>query len=231
MDRAMINKDACLAVIRSAILIWVAINALACTSTAPSPSADKAGTPRAGLDAAAASFADALGVRCDDAASASGCILGNLDAGDYYDVELSPSCGANGLFAGVAAADSDLLDTLPVTGSNVQTNATLGQGQFVCVQAIARAGRQPAYYYVAAMSPEGGHPCEQRELCECYGMRPVDFGAQVRSGIACTVDTTGHVQGDCGRGWINAKSLERSRTRHAHPRVRHLVSRPALTAD
>lgn len=212
MDRTMIDKDACLAVIRSAVAVGIAFSILACASTASSPSAHATGTA-AGLDAARMSLAELLGARCDETASGRGCILGNLDAGDYYDLEFSPGCGANGLFAGVAAADAALLDTLPVTGSSVQTNATLGQGQLVCVQAIARTG-QPAYYYVAAISPENVPACEQRELCERYGMRPVDLGAQARSGIACTVDTTGHVLGDCGRGWINAKSLEVFSTGH-----------------
>ena len=197
-----------MAMIRSAVVVWIAIGALACTSTTPSPSADKAEAPRAGLDIAAASLADSLGARCDDPASGRGCILGNLDAGDYYDVELSPHCHAKGVFAGVVDASADLLDTLPVTDSDVRTNARLGQGQFVCVQATARAGRQPAYYYVAAMPPEGIRACERRDICERYGMRQIDFVAQARRGIACTVDTDGHVQGDCGRGWINAKSLE-----------------------
>ena len=168
----------------------------------------ESGAPRVFPAAANASLVDALGIRCDDSASGGGCILGNLDAGDYYDVNLSPACNANGQFAGVVDADPALLDTLPVTGSNVRTNARLRQGQFVCVQVIARAGQQPAYYYVAAISPDRTGACEGREICERYGMRPVDFEAQVRSGIACMTDANGHVQGDCARGWINAKSLE-----------------------
>ncbi|WP_146094466.1 hypothetical protein [Xanthomonas arboricola] len=53
----------------------------------------------------------ASGVQCADANMAKGCTAGNVDAGDFYDVELSPACGDAGLFAGVAQAKGvDALD-------------------------------------------------------------------------------------------------------------------------
>ncbi|UKE77392.1 hypothetical protein [Xanthomonas graminis] len=45
---------------------------------------------------------EASGVRCTDTKSAHGCTAGNPDAGDVYDVALSPDCGDDGFFASVA---------------------------------------------------------------------------------------------------------------------------------
>nr|WP_237654002.1 hypothetical protein [Xanthomonas translucens] len=45
---------------------------------------------------------EASGVRCTDTKAARGCTAGNPDAGDIYDVALSPDCGDDGFFASVA---------------------------------------------------------------------------------------------------------------------------------
>lgn len=155
-----------------------------------------------------ASLAARVGARCDDETTGKGCISGNLDAGDFYEVELLPNCGTDGFFAGVVATDTPLLDTLPVTGSDARTNARLSQHQFACIQAIARAGQQPFYYYIAAISPSSVKACEGREICTRYGERPVHFEAQAVSGSACAVDADGRVRGDCAQGWVDAGALD-----------------------
>lgn len=58
----------------------------------------------ASLNDRLATLLQASGVQCADANMAKGCTAGNVDAGDFYDVELSPACDDAGLFAGVAQA-------------------------------------------------------------------------------------------------------------------------------
>ena len=101
----------------------------------------------ASLNDRLATLLQASGVQCADANMAKGCTAGNVDAGDFYDVELSPACDDAGLFAGVAQASGvDALDAVPTTGSSVVARARLAQGQLVCIQAIGRAGQNPLYY-------------------------------------------------------------------------------------
>ncbi|MCD9032437.1 hypothetical protein LDO32_11940 [Luteimonas sp. Y-2-2-4F] len=151
-------------------------------------------------------LAEQLGARCADAATGRDCVIGNLEAGDYYDIELSPRCDAEGFFAGVSAPEAVALDALPVTGSDARPNAALSEGQFLCVQAIARSGQQPAYYYAIAIAPGDVAACRGAPVCARYGERPVRWQAQVRTGTACTVDA--RWQGDCARGWIAADALD-----------------------
>lgn len=159
-------------------------------------------------DGGSADFARALGVHCDDPGKGQGCIAGNMDAGDFYDIELSPSCGQDGFFAGVSEAEAPLLDTLPVTGSKTRINAKLSQGQFLCVQATARAGQQPAYYYVIAIPTAGIAACQGKPICSRYGDRQIDFVARPRTGTACSPATGGRYQGDCAHGWVDAQRLD-----------------------
>ncbi|MCF5962265.1 hypothetical protein L2196_05785, partial [Xanthomonas perforans] len=112
----------------------------------------------------------AAGATCTDAMTATGCTAGNVDTGDFYDVEFLPDCGDKGFFAGVAQANgADLLDAVPVTGSSATATANLAQGQLVCVQAIGRAGQNPRYYYVAAIPASTVARCENTALCRTYG--------------------------------------------------------------
>lgn len=116
------------------------------TSTAPTaPAQSPVGDQLAAL-------IQASGVKCTDATTAKGCTAGNVETGDFYDVELSPVCGDDGFFAGVAQAQGvDALRAVPTTGSNAAANANLAQGQLVCIQGIGRAGQNPLYYYVVAI--------------------------------------------------------------------------------
>ncbi len=203
----MTHRSAGFSLARQLVLCALIGTLLACAAVTSVPAQEEVGPSRDGNRTAAASLARSLGARCDDAAAGTGCVLGNFESGDYYDLELSPSCGAEGVFGGVTENTVALLDSLPVTGSKTLTNARLAKEQFVCVRAIAAVGRKQAYYYVTAISPEGVPVCGAAGLCERYGRRPVDFQAQQREGIACKVAGDGEVQGDCGRGWINAKAL------------------------
>lgn len=120
------------------------------TSTASaSASAHAPASAGASVNDGLATLLQASGVQCADANMAKDCTAGNVDAGDFYDVELSPACGDAGLFAGVAQANGvNALDAVPTTGSRAVTRARLAQGQLVCIQAIGRAGQNPLYYYV-----------------------------------------------------------------------------------
>lgn len=178
--------------------------AVASTTAAP----DKAAAPApAGSSNSLPALAEALGAQCGDAASGRDCIIGNVQAGDFYDIDLSPSCGDDGFFAGVSADKATLLDTLPVTGSKVQDNATLARDQFVCVQATARSGQQPGYYYVVVIAPDDVAACRGKPICQQYGQRPVQLQAQPRTGAACAA-ASGQWQGDCARGWVSADALD-----------------------
>jgi hypothetical protein len=177
-------------------------------ATAASQSPSPASPANAAEDSSPADLGKTLGVHCDDETKGLGCVAGNVDAGDFYDVELSPSCGAEGFFAGVAEAEASLLNTLPVTGSKAQVNAKLSQGQFVCVQATARTGQQPAYYYVIAIPAATVSACQGKPICSQYGDRSISFAAQPKTGNACALATNGRYQGDCAQGWVDPQRLD-----------------------
>ncbi|MDQ1090892.1 hypothetical protein QE400_000305 [Xanthomonas sacchari] len=155
-----------------------------------------------------AALAASLHLRCDTASKGSGCVAGNMDAGDFYDVEVSPSCSADGNFAGVAERDAVLLDALPVTGSKAQVAARLSDGQFVCILATARAGQHVAYYYVVALPPASVGACRGKPICDQYGERPIDFVAQRKQGRHCILTGDARPEGDCAQGWIEPQKLD-----------------------
>ncbi|KMM77269.1 hypothetical protein ACP93_02940 [Xanthomonas sp. NCPPB 1128] len=153
-------------------------------------------------------MAKSLHLRCENAAKGSGCVAGDMDAGDFYDVDMSPRCDAEGNFAGVAEPDAALLDALPVTGSKAQVAARLSDGQFLCILATAHAGQHAAYYYVVAIPPASVSACREKPICKQYGERPVDFVAQPKQGIHCTVGGNTRPEGDCAQGWIEPQKLD-----------------------
>ncbi|MBB5942017.1 hypothetical protein [Xanthomonas sp. 3307] len=159
-------------------------------------------------DDGVAALAESLHLRCENAAKGSGCVAGNMDAGDFYDVDVSPGCGADGNFAGVAKRDATLLDALPVTGSKVQVAARLSDGQFVCILATAHAGQRAAYYYVVAIPPASVGACKGKPICTQYGERPVDFVTQRKQGKRCAVAGKARPEGDCAQGWIEPQKLD-----------------------
>ncbi|APP76316.1 hypothetical protein [Xanthomonas vesicatoria] len=150
----------------------------------------------------------ATGITCTDAKAANGCTAGNVDSGDFYDVELSPDCGDEGFFAGVAQAKGvDVLNVVPTTGSRATTNASLAQGQLVCIQAIGRAGQNPLYYYVAAIPADTIAKCKNNALCKTYGDRPIKQ-MKPASGESCHAAAPGQYVGNCAQGWVSADALD-----------------------
>lgn len=147
-------------------------------------------------------------MQCADANMAKGCTAGNVDAGDFYDVELSPACDDAGLFAGVAQASGvDVLDAVPTTGSSVVARARLAQGQLVCIQAIGRAGQNPLYYYVIAIPADSVAGCKNNPACRTYGDRPIQRSKSATGG-SCHAAAPGQYVGDCAQGWVGADALD-----------------------
>lgn len=162
----------------------------------------------ASLNDQLATLLQASGVQCADANMAKGCTAGNVDAGDFYDVELSPACDDAGLFAGVAQASGvDALDAVPTTGSSVVARARLAQGQLVCIQAIGRAGQNPLYYYVIAIPADSVAGCKNNPACRTYGDRPIQRSKSATGGN-CHAAAPGQYVGDCAQGWVGADALD-----------------------
>ncbi|MCW2035303.1 hypothetical protein [Xanthomonas campestris] len=179
------------------------------TASASAPAATRApASSGASLNDRLATLLQASGVQCADANMAKGCTAGNVDAGDFYDVELSPACDDAGLFAGVAQASGvDALDAVPTTGSSVVARARLAQGQLVCIQAIGRAGQNPLYYYVIAIPADSVAGCINNSVCRTYGDRPIQRSKSATGG-SCHAAAPGQYVGDCAQGWVGADALD-----------------------
>ncbi|MEQ7417492.1 hypothetical protein ABQF04_18220 [Xanthomonas campestris pv. campestris] len=179
------------------------------TASASAPAATRApASSGASLNDRLATLLQASGVQCADANMAKGCTAGNVDAGDFYDVELSPACDDAGLFAGVAQASGvDALDAVPTTGSSVVARARLAQGQLVCIQAIGRAGQNPLYYYVIAIPADSVAGCKNNPACRTYGDRPIQRSKSATGG-SCHAAAPGQYVGDCAQGWVGADALD-----------------------
>ena len=151
-----------------------------------------------------AALVKASGVQCSDARAGKGCTAGDIASGDFYDVELSPGCGAQGFFAGVAdAKGSEALDRVPSTGSKAVATARFAQGQLVCVQAIGRAGQNPQYYFVTSVPASSVAACKAGSpLCTTYGDRPIQHLQRDRSQPCLPASA------QCAQGWVSAKALE-----------------------
>ncbi|MBH1645417.1 hypothetical protein I5U75_18435 [Stenotrophomonas maltophilia] len=182
-------------------------------SSAPTASAPAAATP-AGAPATApaadglAALIQASGVKCSNASTGSGCTAGDVDSGDFYDVELSPDCGDQGFFAGVADAKGvETLNAMPSAGSKASVTAKLSKGQLVCVQGIGRTGQNPLFYYVVAVPAATVGKCKGNTLCDTYGDRPIT-GLANTGGEACHVAAPGHYAGNCAQGWVSADVLD-----------------------
>ena len=150
----------------------------------------------------------ASGVKCRNANTGSGCTAGDVDSGDFYDVELSPDCGDQGFFAGVADAKGvETLNAVPSTGSKASVTAKLSKGQLVCVQGIGRTGQNPLFYYVVAVPAATVGKCKGNTLCDTYGDRPIT-GLSNTGGEACHVAAPGRYAGNCAQGWGSADVLD-----------------------
>lgn len=145
-------------------------------------------------------FAKRIGVQCAPRHRELACIGGKPENGDFYDVELRPDCGGDGFFGGVSNdAGAELRDAVPPNDET--TLAVLPKGQLVCIQAIARAGQQPDYFYVTTIQTSAVPVCKGNRLCEIYGDRPVDMRTKP---VPCPV--TGDTS--CAAGWIDSDAVE-----------------------
>lgn len=173
----------------------------------PAPAAvtaPAAATASSGL----AALIQASGVTCTNASAGTGCTAGDVDSGDFYDVELSPDCGEQGFFAGVAEDKGvEALNAVPSTGSKTHATATLSKGQLVCVQGIGRTGQNPLFYYVVAIPAATVAKCKGNALCDTYGDRPIS-GLAGTAGEACHATAPGHYAGNCAQGWVAADVLD-----------------------
>ncbi|MBB3812793.1 hypothetical protein FHY13_001099 [Xanthomonas arboricola] len=204
-------------ILRGLMLPGLLMTLSACTvgeSAAPATStASKAPTevPAPAQAPASGKFAaliHASGVECSNVETAKNCTAGNMDTGDFYDVELLPACGDDGFFAGVAQARGvDALSAVPTTGSNAVANANLAEGQLVCIQGIGRTGQNPLYYYVVAIPTTSVAKCKNNALCEKYGDRPIKR-LKPSAGDACHATKSGQYAGDCAQGWVSADALD-----------------------
>lgn len=184
----------------------------AATAAAPAPSAPSApATSAQAAPSAADSRKDLISrsrISCQGAQAEERCTAGDLASGDYYDVDLSLDCGAEGFFAGVAQAQgAALLSEAPATGSKATTTAKLSEGQLVCVRAIARAGQNPSYYYVVAIPSSTVSQCKGNALCQRYGDRPIQLQAGTGKPI-CEVTAPGQYTDSCAQGWIASEALD-----------------------
>lgn len=156
---------------------------------------------------ASRSLASTIGADCKNADEGLACTIGELTSGDFYDIELLSDCDSTGFFAGVVAAEADLLDTLPVTGSRTAVRARVSTGQFLCILATARSGQAPAYFYVAPMSPADLENCQAQSTCNRYrSQRTTPGGNPIAR--ACAVGQDAGRDSECPHGWIRAGQVE-----------------------
>lgn len=184
----------------------------AASSPTPAPVAASTATPvtahPVSADNGLAALIRASGVTCSNASAGTGCTAGDVDSGDFYDVELSPDCGDQGFFAGVAEAKGvETLDAVPSSGSKATATAKLSKGQLVCVQGIGRTGQNPLFYYVVAIPANTVGKCKDNALCDTYGDRPID-NRVATGGEACHAAAPGHYAGNCAQGWVSADVLD-----------------------
>ena len=140
-----------------------------------------------------------IGVTCKNPDTGDRCVGGD------YDVELWPDCSDEGQFAGVVASKGALLIDKAPPDDSVR-RAMLSQGQFVCIQAIARAGASASYYYVVAV-PTSVANCRATSPCDKYGNRKVNWLIP-HKGKVCREIAPGRFDGDCAEGWVRESNLE-----------------------
>jgi hypothetical protein len=147
-----------------------------------------------------AELAEQAAVHCSDSVTGDRC-----EAGDY-DVELLVDCGRGGFFAGVASENGAVVVDKAPPEDSIQ-RATLSQGQIACIQAIARAGQNPAWYYVTALPVASIEACAGNPLCVTYGDRKVEWRVP-HIGEACHSVGPGRYAGVCATGWVRASDLD-----------------------
>lgn len=148
-----------------------------------------------------AELAGLVGAVCEKPSEGRKCVAGD------YDVELLPACGTSDYYYGGVSEPSGALLIDKAPPEDTVRRATLGLGQIVCIQAIARAGQNPSYYYVTAVPVASIPKCKENKLCERYGDRETKWRV-MRPTQKCTVDSFGKFSNGCASGWIDSSDLE-----------------------
>lgn len=171
-----------------------------------SPTARESKSPSSDPGALRA-FAKEIGVNCETAAGRLACIGGRPEVGDFYDVDLHPGCGNDGLFGGVIAVKgADLRDRIaPI---DRRTTARFARGQLLCIEAIGWAGKHASYYYVRQVPAHSVAVCANNSaVCQGYGDRRVRNVAT--SSGSCAITSAGHLTTACAAGWIRGDDVTR----------------------
>ena len=155
--------------------------------------------PRASQPMTLRELSKIVGATCENADTGDRCFGGD------YDVELRPDCSGHGLLAGVIATDGALLIDKAPPDDSVR-RAMLSQGQLVCIQAIARAGASPSYYYVVAVRRSDLPKCLASSECGQFDGRNVKWLIS-HGNKACTESASGRFDGDCAAGWIRESKV------------------------
>ena len=147
-----------------------------------------------------AELAEKAAIHCGDS------VMGERCEASDYDVELLLDCGRDGFFAGVASENGTAVVDKAPPEDTIQ-RATLQQGQIACIQAIARAGQNPAWYYVTALPVASIEACVGNPLCTTYGDRKVEWRVPHAEGT-CRSTGPGSYAGACAAGWVRASDLD-----------------------
>jgi hypothetical protein len=91
----------------------------------------------------------ASGIICK-AGTSSECIAGNIESGDYYDVQIYADCSADPYYGRVEGKPVSLMRRVPTTGSVGKKAGELPARQIVCIRAAAQVGQTDTLYYVTA---------------------------------------------------------------------------------
>lgn len=150
-------------------------------------------------------FAKRIKVDCTRKGQNLDCIGGKPENGDIYDVEMTPDCGPDGFFGGVASeTGTELRDALPPKDD--VTTAVLGQGQLVCIQATGSVGQDPSYFYVVAVPVANVAACRGNRLCSLYGDRH-SKGWRLDT-KTCGIASNGRPTDACPQGWARREDIE-----------------------
>lgn len=148
----------------------------------------------------------AAGVDCKEPDTGLACSAGDYEAGDYYEVKLSPKCGQDGPFAAVTnKKGTALLDRVPP--KDTISPATLSEGQLVCIQATALIKGTPSWYYVRVVPADSLQGSARNRLLATHGGREVWWHAKHEGG-ACRLDEPWEFSGACAVGWADAGDFD-----------------------
>ncbi|OBZ95842.1 hypothetical protein ADU59_08935 [Pararhizobium polonicum] len=132
------------------------------------------------------------------------CVTGNVESGDFYDVDIHGDCVSNPYFGRIDDKPASLRRTVATTGSRTQNEFTSTPNQLVCIRATARSG--PVHiseYYVMALPMDHGPECPGETLC-----RKPDPATQTDRMLKCRLSDSGADYINCPQGWVFADEIE-----------------------